>query len=436
MCVVMTKSLSVHDQKAALLIQFWARTGAGKDVFLLTTTNQPYGVCGKDGKLDLFRESCLQQKFFIDLAEDVSYGFPGLVFKTETRQQTRNMNFYNPEVLGGNTTPSTCSTAKKKECVGVLEFITTKSMTSYEADMDLVEKALEHAGFPSSAKTDGSTQDSSKKDARTETIEKKCSAAFDSSTQTAIDVPTDAASSYKKQQKTGKRKLETKLEAMKSIEILLELKRPVKEATFDSVLREVGITRWPYIRKKTTSASTLTLPETLINSRAPEIMLNNKRWGKQVVQEQVTSSHSFNMPYLNGAPANATPNMASSSLVNPRARETMLKTTRGKPVLGTSSDSFHMPYHDGAPANATPNMASSSLVNPEIMLNTIPRPVIYDWLYNHLVMTRDEPACSFMLCDLDFEPSSLSLSSMPSCDLESLTNILILCLILKASNQS
>ncbi|GJS34612.1 hypothetical protein Tco_0532994 [Tanacetum coccineum] len=45
-------------------------------------------------------------------------------------------------------------------------------------------------------------------------------------------------------------------------------------------------------------------------------------------------------------------------------------------------------------------------------------------------------ACSFMLCDLDFEPSSLSLSSMPSCDLEYLTNILILCLILKASNQS
>ncbi|GJV39084.1 transformation/transcription domain-associated protein isoform X2 [Tanacetum coccineum] len=44
--------------------------------------------------------------------------------------------------------------------------------------------------------------------------------------------------------------------------------------------------------------------------------------------------------------------------------------------------------------------------------------------------------CSFMLCDLDFEPLSLSLSSMPSCDLVSLANILILCLILKASNQS
>ncbi|GJZ83256.1 ribonuclease H-like domain-containing protein [Tanacetum coccineum] len=41
--------------------------------------------------------------------------------------------------------------------------------------------------------------------------------------------------------------------------------------------------------------------------------------------------------------------------------------------------------------------------------------------------------CSFMLCDLDFEPLSLSLSFMPFCDLVSLTNILILCLILKAT---
>ncbi|GJZ80647.1 hypothetical protein Tco_0645641 [Tanacetum coccineum] len=44
--------------------------------------------------------------------------------------------------------------------------------------------------------------------------------------------------------------------------------------------------------------------------------------------------------------------------------------------------------------------------------------------------------CSFMLCDLDFEPLTLSLTSMSSCDLVSFTNILILCLILKASNQS
>ncbi|GJT19006.1 hypothetical protein Tco_0877712 [Tanacetum coccineum] len=45
-------------------------------------------------------------------------------------------------------------------------------------------------------------------------------------------------------------------------------------------------------------------------------------------------------------------------------------------------------------------------------------------------------ACSFMLCDLDFWPSSLSLSSMPSCDLVSLTNMLILFIILKALFQS
>ncbi|GJZ31212.1 hypothetical protein Tco_0576259 [Tanacetum coccineum] len=55
---------------------------------------------------------------------------------------------------------------------------------------------------------------------------------------------------------------------------------------------------------------------------------------------------------------------------------------------------------------------------------------------NILRLTISPEACSFMLYDLDFEPLSLSLSSMPSCDLESLTNILIQCLILKASNQS
>ncbi|GJT32859.1 hypothetical protein Tco_0923278 [Tanacetum coccineum] len=52
---------------------------------------------------------------------------------------------------------------------------------------------------------------------------------------------------------------------------------------------------------------------------------------------------------------------------------------------------------------------------------------------NILRLTISPKACSFMLCDLDFEPLSLSLSSMPSCDLESLTNIFILCLIWKAS---
>ncbi|GJS29301.1 hypothetical protein Tco_0489921 [Tanacetum coccineum] len=41
-----------------------------------------------------------------------------------------------------------------------------------------------------------------------------------------------------------------------------------------------------------------------------------------------------------------------------------------------------------------------------------------------------------LLFVLDFEPLTLSLMSMPSCDPESLTNILILCLILKASDQS
>ncbi|GJZ34284.1 hypothetical protein Tco_0580101 [Tanacetum coccineum] len=58
--------------------------------------------------------------------------------------------------------------------------------------------------------------------------------------------------------------------------------------------------------------------------------------------------------------------------------------------------------------------------------------------YNESKKKREEEmkVCSFMLCDLDFEPLSLSSSSLPSCDLMSLANILILCLILKALNQS
>ncbi|GJR29939.1 reverse transcriptase domain-containing protein [Tanacetum coccineum] len=50
------------------------------------------------------------------------------------------------------------------------------------------------------------------------------------------------------------------------------------------------------------------------------------------------------------------------------------------------------------------------------------------YIIHEFDLEKRKRACSFMLCDLDFEPLSLSLSSMPSCDLVSLTNILILCL--------
>ncbi|GJW76152.1 zf-CCHC domain-containing protein [Tanacetum coccineum] len=50
-----------------------------------------------------------------------------------------------------------------------------------------------------------------------------------------------------------------------------------------------------------------------------------------------------------------------------------------------------------------------------------------------LKLTKLVPSCFAIFT---FEPLTLSLTSMPSCDLESLTNILILFLILKALNQS
>ncbi|GKG08557.1 hypothetical protein Tco_0334389, partial [Tanacetum coccineum] len=53
---------------------------------------------------------------------------------------------------------------------------------------------------------------------------------------------------------------------------------------------------------------------------------------------------------------------------------------------------------------------------------------------NILRLTISPEVCSFMLCDLDFEPLSLSLSSMSSCDLMSLTNMLILLHYLESFN--
>ncbi|GKE75097.1 hypothetical protein Tco_1537138, partial [Tanacetum coccineum] len=81
--------------------------------------------------------------------------------------------------------------------------------------------------------------------------------------------------------------------------------------------------------------------------------------------------------------------------------------------------------------------ALSFLMKVKLYLELLDRIECTVWLIlpgQHLVLPS--LVCSFMLCDLDFEPLSLSSLSLPSYDLVSLANILILCLILKASNQS
>ena len=143
-------SLSLHDQQS-VLVQFWTPTKAGK-AFLLTTTHQLYGVYGPDTGLDVYRKGCLQHKLFVDRDGDESVGLPGLAFKEETRQQTQNMNFYytkdiHPPFESNAIFPMkwgsfAVTVFLKNECVGILEFITTKSMSSYDGDMDLVEEAL------------------------------------------------------------------------------------------------------------------------------------------------------------------------------------------------------------------------------------------------------------------------------------------------------
>lgn len=143
-------SLSLHDQQS-VLVQFWAPTKAGK-VFLLTSTHQLYGVYGPDTGLEVYRKGCLQHKLFVDRDGNKSVGLPGLAFKEEARQHTRNMDFYYPEDIRPPFESNAIFPMKwgsfavpvflKNKCVGVLEFITTKSMSSYDGDMDLVEEAL------------------------------------------------------------------------------------------------------------------------------------------------------------------------------------------------------------------------------------------------------------------------------------------------------
>lgn len=143
-------SLSLHDQQS-VLVQFWAPTKAGK-AFLLTTTHQLYGVYGLDTGLEVYRKGCLQHKLFIDRDRNKSVGLPGLAFKEETRQQTHNMNFYYPEDIRPTFENNAIFPMKwgsfavpvffNNKCVGVLEFITTKSMSSFNSDMGLVEEAL------------------------------------------------------------------------------------------------------------------------------------------------------------------------------------------------------------------------------------------------------------------------------------------------------
>ncbi|GJX50669.1 hypothetical protein Tco_0277514 [Tanacetum coccineum] len=82
------------------------------------------------------------------------------------------------------------------------------------------------------------------------------------------------------------------------------------------------------------------------------------------------------------------------------------------------------------PVNAYPKQSITKLI--------LKGAVIFDVVSYQFrcALNYSKLVCSFMLYDLDFDPLSLFLSSMPSYDLVSLANIFILCLILKASNQS
>ncbi|GJY26323.1 zinc knuckle CX2CX4HX4C containing protein [Tanacetum coccineum] len=120
--------------------------------------------------------------------------------------------------------------------------------------------------------------------------------------------------------------------------------------------------------------------------------------------------------------SNKTPNSSSGQIkiVTTNHEMSVLNKLQGVSFISeTKSDTPDALQHQLPPKELNPG----SFTLPYTIESRNQESIIKTGLtYNHVV-------CSFMLCDLDFEPLTLSLTSMPSCDLESLANILILCLI-------
>nr|GEU84077.1 hypothetical protein [Tanacetum cinerariifolium] len=186
-----------------------------------------------DRGLTVYHMGCSQHKLYVDPEKDASFGLAGLVFKEKkTSANSKYEFFYYPENHRPVFESNEIFTMKwgsfavpvflNNNCVGVLEFVTTKSMSSYDGDMDLVEEALKRAGF----------QDYKFYQQAAENTEKSgfynCVALFFGP---------------------------TKEEAMQRVTCKFNLPKKVKETTFTKVLRKLGITEWPWVAKKGTEAA-------------------------------------------------------------------------------------------------------------------------------------------------------------------------------------
>ncbi|XP_076927581.1 protein NLP1-like [Bidens hawaiensis] len=239
----------LNSRSPSVLVQYWAAKKIG-NIYVLTTTCQPFGVSGDNKELQTYRKACLDHKIYVckEPEKEVAFGLPGRVFLNCTPEQTQNVHRYPPDhrppceeaifnkIWGSFAMP----VIEADTCVGVLEFVMDTPNVSYTNDILDVYSALVHAGLKSSSiqldRPRMTNINSRKRLRKTKSF---------SVTKYCCLVPYFGLSSAHAAEKLG-----------------------LKTGAFRDLQRNVGIPEWPWIRH--TAARDSSVPEAQINQAVAE----------------------------------------------------------------------------------------------------------------------------------------------------------------------
>lgn len=147
----MLKALSLFKESAGggILAQVWVPMRLG-DQYVLSTCDQPYLL---DQMLSGYREVSRLFTFPAEKRSDSFLGLPGRVFTSKFPEWTSNVRYYNKleylrgehaanhEVRGSIALPVFDS--PEMSCCAVLELVTTKEKSNFDAEMEIVCDALQ-----------------------------------------------------------------------------------------------------------------------------------------------------------------------------------------------------------------------------------------------------------------------------------------------------
>ncbi|XP_076894694.1 uncharacterized protein LOC143547068 [Bidens hawaiensis] len=240
----------------AVLVQFWAAKKI-KNVYVLTTTDQPFRLHGNKKELQQQYQADLDRKHYVfrDATAEAAFGLAGRVFLYCTPAQTHDVHTYDTQ---GHCTPR-CKYAicakmgsfavpviDANNCVGALGFV-MDTLRDYSNDILAVQGVLQHVGL----QTSNSIQ-------------------WDGTKRTYICPEVRRRTTYTSPV-TWYCCL-APLFGLSSVDARIILSkltgRKIGESTFANIRKNVGIPEWPYIRKTKFRASYV--PETQINGTVSE----------------------------------------------------------------------------------------------------------------------------------------------------------------------